>query len=243
MPDPDAVRGAGSGGRGRDARSFGYRSADVRARWTSALIALTGGIAAAAAALQAYGLAVVLPRAEQGLVEYRDLVRFDETLTTLYLGVIAANIAAAVAWLAWLSRSIDNVPTLGVGAPSVSPRAAIGWWFVPFANLVKPYQIVADLYRRVVRRPPAVATALLLGWWFAFLLPRFIGRLAETAFDAADDIRELRDALLLSISGDLLTVISAVLAIRLVLDVQRGEDTLAAVEIPPPGELSPSHPL
>jgi len=81
--------------------------------------------------------------------------------------LLASYVGAAISWLAWLSRAIDNVPALGGGRPSTSPRGTVMAWFVPFVNLAKPYWILRDLHDRLA--VPGRRSAPLRAWWVCWL--------------------------------------------------------------------------
>lgn len=153
-----------------------------------------------------------------------------DTETAVYgLVWLAVYIPTVVAFLAWLSRSVANAPALGAGVPPSSPRAAIGWWFVPFANLVKPYQIVKDLYERLANRgSPLGQTRLVLAWWLLFVIGNVVRNVGNSLYTRADDLDAYREALLVLAGGDLLSAAAAVLAILVVRAIQAGEDGFAA---------------
>jgi hypothetical protein len=72
------------------------------------------------------------------------------------------HLASAVAVLAWLWRAVGNVLTLTARTPRWSRNEAVGWWFVPLANWVMPYQVVRDTFADLARsRPGRIITA----WW------------------------------------------------------------------------------
>ena len=83
------------------------------------------------------------------------------------LGVMMlVNLVAAVAFLIWLHRARRGAEALG-GEQRHGRGWVIGAWFVPFANLVLPVRIVADVYR--ASAPPTVArpvpAGLVAAWW------------------------------------------------------------------------------
>jgi hypothetical protein len=86
---------------------------------------------------------------------------------------IAVTIGAAIACIALFAISVRNAPILGAGTP---PRSAIGavlWWFVPFFNLVRPFQIVSDVYARLAV-PGSTATKIVGAWWACYLVSWFV---------------------------------------------------------------------
>src|SRR5439155_1843984 len=85
-----------------------------------------------------------------------------------------AGLAAAVAWLRWQHRAHENLRALGVSGLAYTPGWAVGWWFIPFANLVLPYLVMVELWRASdPTGSPAWArqriTALLPLWWITYL--------------------------------------------------------------------------
>lgn len=68
----------------------------------------------------------MLDRAELGALAVAEADGFDTTTQTLAIAYAVMFWATAAAFLAWLSRSVDNVPALGGGRPDFSPRWAIG---------------------------------------------------------------------------------------------------------------------
>lgn len=73
--------------------------------------------------------------------------------------------------LKWIYRVTMNSHTLASGL-RVSPPWSIGWFFVPFANLYKPFQAMDDAWR-VSHSPESWRdqdTPSLLRWWWGLWL-------------------------------------------------------------------------
>ena len=72
----------------------------------------------------------------------------------------------------WIYRTNANAHSFS-DAVSITPGWAIGWFFVPFANLVKPYQGVKETWQashQVAGRYEDVETPLLSWWWGLWLV-------------------------------------------------------------------------
>ena len=63
------------------------------------------------------------------------------------LGALVLNLLAAVAFCVWIHRAASNLPALGRYGMKFTPGWCVGWFFIPFANLVKPFQAVKELWR------------------------------------------------------------------------------------------------
>lgn len=154
LPDP-------SWGNGRWWNPSGYRSARVRAR-TLVVLTVVEFIARAIA-----GTAYIV----LGTAAGSGAIGEDGATAAILGAVLAVVISSAIAFatfiamLAWLSRSVDNSWYLLGGTPEWSPGWSIGWWFVPFANLVVPMLIVFDLNKRMARGVGEPRPALVIAWW------------------------------------------------------------------------------
>ena len=88
-------------------------------------------------------------------------------LVTLTLVIIGATS------LLWIYRAHSNLPALGARNLSFSPGAAVGWFFVPIANLWKPFQAMRQLHC-ASQQPEAweeqSAPGSLIWWWLTYVL-------------------------------------------------------------------------
>jgi hypothetical protein len=164
--------------------------------------------------------------ARQGILYGYEASNFSKSTTFvvfMYLGAVGVT---AIAFLAWLSRTVDNVPALGGGKPSVTPRWSIGWWFIPLANLVKPYQIVRDVHDRMAMRPASGGGWVVVAWWVLWVLGNVIYGVSTLLpepkdFDALATFHSIKG------TANALTFLSAVLAIAVVLRIQWRADERA----------------
>ena len=163
-----------------------------------------------------------------GVIGDLELAAYDQLSLNLALAYLAVYIVCGVTFLAWLSRAVDNAPSLGAGVPPRGPRAAIGWWFVPFANLAIPYDIVSDLRRRMALPGESGRRVWLIrAWWAIWLIQAFASYVvvAASGGETLDDIRVWNTA---TIAADVLTIVAALLAILVIGEFQRLEDARSA---------------
>jgi hypothetical protein len=173
--------------------------------------------------LSGFGL---IESAELGTLTAVDANDYDATTQTLAGAYAAFFIATAVAYLAWLSRSVDNVPKLTGSVPMVTPRWSIGWWFIPLANLVKPYQVVEDLNDRMASPPQPARNGLVLVWWIVWLIGGVAGAIL-VRLPAPGTLEELGGWFTANVLVDVLSVAAAALAIAVVLQIQTRADARA----------------
>lgn len=203
-----------------------YRSGSIRAKVAIALLAVTGLVSLVTAFHDVAGFDLI-QRAQSGTLTSLEATDFDATTTTLAGAFLVAFVATAVGFLAWLSRTVDNMPQLTGSAPPVTPRWSIGWWFVPFANLVKPYQVVRDANLWMARDQRAASGTIVLIWWLVWITSGLAGTIVSRLPEPTT-LDGLSGWFTANLVVDAIGVASAVLAILVVRQIQGRADRLSA---------------
>jgi len=204
-------------------------------RWQAALVVVTSGVSAIAFAVSAaadVNERQVLGRLGPGpgsftaaTVERADDVRVISS--GIALGAMVVSIGALAAWSHRLYR---NVSALGVPGLRFTAGWAAGAWFVPLLNLVRPKQIVDELWRASDpteasdwrRRPVTPLIHVWWGVWIGALVLNVVGAQTRT------DVDDLRRWLITSTVSKLGFAVAAVLAVIVVLRTTRRHHDLAA---------------
>jgi hypothetical protein len=94
---------------------------------------------------------------------------------------LAARLTSWVAVCVWTYRAAANLRGLGRYGMANTPGWCVGWYFVPFANLVKPVQAMSEIWRASDPESGEGAwisspspTPLLALWWGPYLLAGII---------------------------------------------------------------------
>jgi hypothetical protein len=100
-------------------------------------------------------------------------VSFQNGRTTIALGPISNMVllAVVVLFFCWVYRAAANSRALGAHT-TISPGWAVGWYFIPIANLWKPYEAMREIWK-TSSSPLAwqsQPTPALLSWWWSFHL-------------------------------------------------------------------------
>ena len=157
---------------------------------------LAGSVAFAAASGYQFS---VLSGLDDGAVSDEGYAALGNVATIAIAGVAVlytvANLVAAVLILTWVYRVNRNAHALS-DAMEVSPGWNVGWFFVPIANLWKPFQGVRQAWQ-VSHEPDdpygvAVPGVLRL-WWGLWLASSMLGnlsfRLSLKAETVSDDLQ------------------------------------------------------
>lgn len=194
-----------------------YRSGRTFAQAAALLIGATTLDYALDGLLSLYGIGLL---SDLEHVTDAQLIAYDGIVGIVALLGFGLFIGAAIALVAWLRRTVANVPALGGGTPIVTPNWAVIWWFIPFANLVKPPQIVADVRRRLAPEGSKSTSRIVIGWWLAYVLGSIVANIYGR-LPAATTVADFNGQQQINIASDVLLVIAGALIIKIVLDTER----------------------
>ncbi|MDX1943609.1 MAG: DUF4328 domain-containing protein [Saprospiraceae bacterium] len=82
-------------------------------------------------------------------------------------------IFSIIFFIRWFRRAYYNLHKIGVKGLRYSEGWAAGCWFIPFINLMYPYQIMREIWietQRAIAGNNNIKNANLVGWWWALYL-------------------------------------------------------------------------
>jgi hypothetical protein len=164
----------------------------------------------------------------------------DRQQLVLIIVAVSMLVITAIAWTMWQSRAHRILrDKLSVPNLDFTPGWGVGCWFVPFVNLGVPYRAISELWRASDADRPGLiwhadpAPWRIRLWWTGWLATYFLGRLLLITSDepsAGSLGGGLRTDTVLNIAVDLGTIVTAVLAVSVVIGIQRRqENALAAM--------------
>jgi hypothetical protein len=205
-----------------------FRSAHVRAQWTVVLLVITAIVAAVDIGFWAAHIGN-LRRLEQGLIGVAQVQDSEGGAFGFFVFVILMIFPTAIAWLLWQYRAHANLGALGAANLAYSPGWAVGWWFIPFANIVMPFLTVRELWK--ASKPDAGAVdwkarggAAIVGvWWTGRLATQALFQIG-TALPPEVDVVTNTTSSALFLAGDVVMIAWAVVAILLVRGVDARQE-------------------
>lgn len=108
---------------------------------------------------------------------------------------VLAMLITFVVLLMWVYRTHANLFPLGASPLEFSSGWAVGWFFVPIANLVKPYQAASEIWsnsqpNRLLGQVE-IGTQLVGWWWGLRIISGIAGRVLTTVSNHADTAESL----------------------------------------------------
>jgi uncharacterized protein DUF4328 len=207
-----------------------FSPADAAARWTKGLLLATlvlSLVGIVSGLLQVE----LLSRAATGGISDAEAAANDSRQQLIGVLQVLLLLGTAVAFLMWFHRTHKNLPSLGGRELRYTPGWAVGGFFVPFLNLVRPLQVMREVWhssdpsglqrdevfgssstRNQLRTPP------LVGWWWAlFVVTGLLGNITtRMAFAPNQTLEKLQTLSFLLVISDVLELPNVLVAIRLV---------------------------
>jgi hypothetical protein len=181
-----------------------------------------------------------------------DLAAFGGSLgaglgRTNYLWTELRNLLVAVSWLVvafpgsvvtlslWVHRAYRNLPALG-HQPATSPAMAVAWFFIPIANLWKPFGVVREIWRSML----GSSERLLRLWWACWLAGILVGNVQLQLSIRETNLASHTLPLLLSFASDAVWIAAAWLLVKIIRSVSAAQEEAAAALAAPASESEPS---
>jgi hypothetical protein len=158
----------------------------------------------------------------------------ETELDTNYYAQLALSLIYAIWWLAtviaflmWTHRAHRNLHSLGATDLEFSPAGAVGWYFFPFLNLYKPYQVMREIYnasnpddlRYQITRWSDHGPMIVKTWWALFLLMSVASRAVNRMSAYPDTPGSFQFVAGASIVDDVITIATMLVAIVLVRSI------------------------
>ncbi len=181
----------------------------------------------------------------------------EETLSVvelLHALVLLLNflvyVGSVITFLLWLHRAYSNLRPLGATHTEFTPGWAVGSFFIPFVNLVRPYKAVRELWRG--SQPVSAGSEIsglsftadtgapLVGWWWGFWIASNV--FANIYWRLSDKAEAASAAPWLGLIVDLTSIAAAAFAIFMIYTIDRRQTerstqlalTNTTFEPPPP---------
>lgn len=160
---------------------------------------------------------------------------------------IVFRLAAMVFFLMWLFRIFKNLAPTRIRNSETPPGWAIGYWFIPFANLFLPHRVMQQAWRDTdpdsdplmgfVTYKESFNTLILI-WWLTFIGSNIVVRIVTGKFVQELPIAQV--VLAIMIAGFIVSA-AALMAIMIVWEITERQEKRAekisafdGVDAPPP---------
>ena len=160
-----------------------------------------------------------------GLAAISVFSQFDAVfLIAVAISYVLIAITTMFAFGYWIVRACRNAHVLADRNLRFSPGWSLGWYFIPIANLWKPYQAMRQIWN--VSENPSYnenrsAPAVIKLWWFAWIVSSFTWQTYPDEFNTLETFQQLAEIDIVSIGGFAVETFATVLALVVVRSIDR----------------------
>lgn len=210
----------------------GYVSAKQLAKTVMICLGLTALLDLISVGL-AFSQLSLLGRAAVGAVSMEEAQASDKLVALASGALVLLLLVNAYFFLSWMKRAHRNLDAFGVS--SGYSDSYVRWaFFIPFANLVRPYRVMKAIWDGSVPADQKLigkSSQILTMWWAAWIISGFFGR-AGNGFDKeGSSISALETATNIGIIGTLINMAAAVLAILSVRAITERQESCASGQV------------
>lgn len=148
------------------------------------------------------------------------------------LAVAGLMISNVIAVTMWMYRANANIWAMGTMGVEYTPGWTAGYWFIPFVNLVRPYQAMKEIYQASAADSETAVQGVAWknlsvptyvgGWWAAWIIGNIFSQLESRMIESP--VFGLTILTVISLVGMVLTVTSALLAAKILHVVSGFQD-------------------
>ena len=133
-------------------------------------------------------------------------------------------VATIIVFAMWIYRANYNARQLGATGMEFTPGWSVGWFFIPIANLWKPYQAMREIWK--ASAAPANWSEqprgeILPWWWGFFLFSNFLNQAAFRLALRAETLPQITTASTTSVVADVVDIGASSIALVLVGQIYR----------------------
>ncbi len=173
-----------------------YRSARTLAKWVTGSFVVYLAADAYIMVMSLEGLDVIGTLQSGGDVSPGRLLALGDKLQNLSTVMYGALLVTIVAFCMWTYRVASNAAAAFGARTPVTPGWAVGYYFIPFINMWRPYQALGDVWRgsdpkggEDDSRFASIAAPLpwfFITWWLTWLASRLVERIAISKFESVE---------------------------------------------------------
>jgi hypothetical protein len=143
----------------------------------------------------------------------------DIRVSALAIGNLVVLICTMIFFILWFRRAYNNLHLTQEVNLLYTEGWAAGAWFVPFLNLVRPYQIMDEIWNKTQQATKNLLSfknSSLVGWWWAvYLISNVTSNIASRVFDDNSSYESLTSGTYAQIVSNFVEIIS--IAVTLIM--------------------------
>jgi hypothetical protein len=144
----------------------------------------------------------------------------------------------SIVFIFWFRRAYYNLHQLKLPYLRYSEGWAAGAWFVPMLNLIRPFQIMKEIWvetqMQIIpveeRYKTTVSTNIIIVWWIGSIIAIFFHQIADKLFKNPVHIDEFVRAQEIQLAGNFIYLLGVILSLMILIKLIKSEKILFALQ-------------
>jgi hypothetical protein len=155
---------------------------------------------------------------------------FEVFMGLLGIGEILVHVLTVIALCMWFYRAYKNLKLWKITGLKYSPGWAVGYFFIPFLNLFRPYQIAQEIWKASDTQVSLQAGSQWQGnkgsnvigaWWASWIIANIIGQISfRMSMAQRSTMADQKAALLADVISELVSILAGAMAALMILRIQ-----------------------
>jgi len=199
-----------------------FKAPTTLTKWLKALLVI-GIILAAAAVYSGWRQYLFLNAVKNSAYSSEEQLNADAQANDLRQSIIGLSqvaifITTLVFFFIWVHRANYNARKLGVQNMKFTPGWSVGWYFIPIANLWKPYQAMKEVWNG--SNAFNKSGGFILGlWWLLWIVSGMFSKASFRLSLRAKELDELISSTSVTITSDFVDVLSGIATLILISSI------------------------
>jgi hypothetical protein len=148
-----------------------------------------------------------------GIQTPRMVEMYDDMILAVFV-CLPIVLLAYILLYCWIYRVNKNVHAMGMKYLDYTPGWSVGWWFIPIANLWKPYSALAETWRASLPDhdrttwTAARTPGILLAWWLIAWIGTILSRIGSKLEDNGEVVEDFITSVQFSVAGNIVTILA-----------------------------------
>jgi hypothetical protein len=154
-----------------------------------------------------------------------DLTGLEILYVVTAFALVIVAIVNIILWCMWLHRAARNVNEAGIERFEFTPGWAVGWHFIPFANLVQPFKVMRQIWNASAADANDLDSSApnVNLWWGTWLASGILGNASTRIALQAESPDTLYFGVVLAAVSSVAALIAIPTAMNMLRDIVDGQ--------------------
>jgi Domain of unknown function (DUF4328) len=154
-----------------------------------------------------------------------ELSAYDMFYLMFGMVFLIITIVTIIFWCMWKIQAARNILSSDVEGYEYTPGWSVGWYFVPFANLIKPFQAMRQIWNASAGEADYLdcPNSLLNMWWAGWIISSIASNISLRISLQAENPDVLSAGIVFSIVSSIAAFVAIPASVKIISQITQGQ--------------------